>query len=61
MTVPSNAEKPTQRIKQNEGTEGYISNKKTKYNLGWREGGSVGNRSEKEKKKLVHEDTATYG
>ena len=50
MTVPSNAEKPTQRIKQNEETEGYISNKKTKYNLGWREGAGVGNRSEKEKK-----------
>ena len=52
MTVPSNAEKPTQRIKQNEETEGYISNKKTKYNLGWREVGSVGNCSEKEKKNL---------
>ena len=50
MTVPSNAEKPTQRIKQNEETEGYISNKKTKYSLGWREGGGVGNHSEKEKK-----------
>ena len=31
MTVPSNAEKATQRIKKNEETEGYISNKKTKY------------------------------
>ena len=50
MTVPSNAEKPTQRIKQNEETEGYISNKKTKYSLGWREGGGVRNHSEKEKK-----------
>ena len=54
--MPSNAEKATQRIKKNEETEGYISNKKTKYNRG-RRGTSV----RKKKKKLVHEHTATYG
>lgn len=46
--MPSNAEKPTQRIKQNEETEGYISNKKTKYNQG--EGGTLVRKKTKNKK-----------